>query len=86
MRVEIRQFKSLFTFWLLKKSPNRDFDLKMLAGKLWFLIPYVGRGLLVLVDGKQLYLIGGARGQIPKLEWRSVLTDDNVPDGLGRFT
>jgi hypothetical protein len=24
----------------LKKSPDRDFDLKMLAGKLWFLIPY----------------------------------------------
>jgi hypothetical protein len=24
----------------LKKSPYRDFDLKMLAGKLWFLIPY----------------------------------------------
>jgi hypothetical protein len=40
MRVEIRQLKSLFTFWLLNKSPDRDFDLKMLAGKLWFLIPY----------------------------------------------
>jgi hypothetical protein len=43
MRVEIRQFKSLFTFWLLNKSPDRDFDLKMLAGKLWFLIPYCER-------------------------------------------
>jgi hypothetical protein len=52
MRVEIRQFKSLFTFWLLKKSPDRDFDLKMLAG-FSYLIPLDLPRLLVPQDDRR---------------------------------
>lgn len=55
------------------------------AGRVWLrgeVCADVGCALLVLVDGVQLDLVGGARGEVAQLERARVLTDYNVPDAL----